>query len=245
MDNLGDIKERLQRRLVVADSSTLYTDAILTDLVADAYDIATTTFPWKDLTVVFETSTQAGVYYYDYPTAETGPAPFVTDSISFLTINHGSGDKEYDKKDFQDFVRWKRENPNDQTRRIFAENERKWYVHPVPQVTGTWNVTLHAQKQATALVNNSDTTIFSESSKDGNKAILRLALSDALARIDPKLSRKEEEDGLGILTRIFKREKDNQQLNQRLDHPRFEVQDMFRQTGGYTPTGDFSYSKIG
>jgi hypothetical protein len=245
MDNLGDMVERLQRKLVSSDSSTQYTEAILKDLIADAYVWGSQLVPWKDLTVVFETSTEAGVFWYDYPVSNNAPSPFVTDSITFLEIDTGDGLKEYHKKDFQDFIRYKRENANSESRRIFADNERKWFCFPIPQVTGSWNVTVHGQKHADPLLVDSDTTIFTNMSKDGNQAIVEKAFSDAIYRVDPKLSKMSLEDATGLLLRIFKRERDNQQLNQRLDHPRFDVPDMFRQQGGYTPQGDFNYSDNG
>lgn len=240
MDTKGKIKARLQKRLVTADSSTLYTDDILDDLVDDAYVWATQFYPWKELRLALLTNSKATQYWYDYP------EQYVTDSITYLEIDHGgaTGVKEYEKKDFEHFIRWKRNHPNDQDVRIFADHERKWFVHPVPQVDGSLNVTVHGQQHADPLTTDASETIFTRGNKDGNEAVLKKAISLATLRIDQKFSKVEEQDAIGLLTRIFKRQKDNQQLNQSLDHPKFQVPDMFRQYGTYQPVGDFSYSNM-
>lgn len=240
MNNRGQMRTRLQRRLISEGGSTLYTESILNDLIDDAHIWATQFFPWKELRLAMETSTENGVYWYDYPDE------YVTDSVTFLEVDHGgnTGVKEYSKKNFEDFVRWRRENPNDTNVRIFADNERKWYIHPIPTIDGDYNVTLHGQRQADALSGDSSTTIFTLGSKDGNEAIVKKAFSLGILRIDKKLSKDEEKDAIGLLSRIFKRQADNQQLNQRLDHPKFDVPDMFRSPGKYTPTGDFNYANI-
>lgn len=217
MQTYTDLQNELLSRLMASGNSTLYTTTRIQSLIKDAYMWATTLYQWPVLEKAKTSHTIANDYYYDYP------AEFRTDSIIRVIID----DKEYNRKAFEDFLDYRDENSTDTDTRIFADYGRQVFVFPTPTVTGSNNLDVWGCIQATQLVSGTDDTIFTHHDESGNEAIVKKALSVAWAKTNKQLSVQEENEAKDILATIWKKIAERQQRDQRLDHPIFNVSDMF------------------
>ena len=181
-----DIELELSARLQIANNSTLFPAARITQLVQDANQWAGTLHFWPPLyrARIFSTTpnTQSLTYdYYDYP------SDFLTGSASRLYIDN----KKYDKKAYQDLMDYA-DNvitgavPPDTEKHYFAEYGRQFYVWPKSTTIGTNNGVIWGNIQPLQISTPSSTTIFSLWNDSGNEAILKKALSVAMERLDPE-----------------------------------------------------------
>lgn len=215
-------------RLGAADSSTTYPEARIKMVVANTYILAGGLFPWTETAKAKQTSTANGQDYYDYPES------FYTDSIEALYIDN----KKYVRKAYADFRDWKVEYPNS-TDRYFADYGRQFWVTPTPTTDGSLNIDVWGHEQVTPLVENTDKTIFSLHDDSGNEAIVKISFATLIRRVDTVLAEKEEKAGYDLLSVLHSKEKNHQQLDQRLNKPFFNVPNYFA-TRGSSPIGNFS-----
>ena len=197
MDTHAEMETELQSRLLVASNSTLFTADRLTKLINDATLLAETYKDWPETVRAKTTSTVADEEYYDYP------QEFRTDTVIRVEIDG----IEYSKKNFEDYLDYKLK---------YAD-----YLNTV--ATGTANMDVWGCIQPEL----STTTIFSYHASRGNDAIVKLALSIALARINKNLAMREEVEAKVILEEIWRPIARKQARKQRLDHPMFNVPDFF------------------
>jgi len=216
MQTYTELQSELLSRLQVADNSTLYTTTRIQTLIKDAHLWVTSIYLWPQLERDKYTSTNGTDYYYDYP------SDFRTDSIIRIIID----DEEYDRKAFEDFLDYKLNNATDTDTKIFADYGRQIFIFPTP-AAGTDNLDVWGQVQATQLSSGTDKTIFSDHDQTGNEAIVKKALSVAIAKTDKQLSTLEETEAKTILATIYNKILQRQQRDARLDHPRFNVPDYF------------------
>ena len=235
MQTRADFESELQIRLLSANNSTNFGAARLTKLIQDAELWATSLHFWPQLSRARVTDTFAGQEYYDYPD------DFLTDSINRLYING----KRYDRKNFGDFRDYvdaptATSFPPDQTKNFFANYGRQYFVFPVPTVTGPDdNLIIWGNIQSPGLPLSTSTTIFSLWDDSGNEAIVQKAFSVAMQRIAPSEAAAAKQDALGLLAIMYKRVTDQLQKDQRLNHPFFQVFDMFGAQSGMATIGNF------
>lgn len=235
-----EIENELKARLMVANNSTLVSASRMTTLVQDASLWAGTIYFWPSLyrARVFSTkpNTQSLNYdYYDYPT------DMLTNSASRLYI----GGKKYDKKSFQDFLDYvdnalTNSLPPDPTKRYFAEYSRQFFVYPTVSTAGTNDGVLWGNIQPPALTNPTDTTIFSMWDDTGNEAILKKALSVEMERLDSGFAGSQKGEAVALLSLIWKKVLQEKQKDQRLNHPFFQVFDMYGSQSGQSTIGNFN-----
>lgn len=230
MTTRSDLETELLARLQGASNSTLYPPARLTSLIKDAYMWATQLFMWHDLMRAKTTNTISGNYYYDYP------AEFRSESIMELEID----DVAYDRKNYEDYLDYKRDNPASDTK-IFANFGRFFFVFPTPTTTGSANISAWGAIQADELSLSTSVPIFSYNKEEGNEAVIRKAFSVAIKRQDATLSVSEEQQASAILTRLSSAEQAHTQRNQRLNHPMLDVPDYFQGRRVKVTAGNFSY----
>src|SRR3990167_28388 len=228
MQLYSEFQSELLSRLQVADNSTLYTTSSVQTLIKDAHMWATALHPWPSLRKAKTTSTD-GSYYYDYP------ANFKTDSIFRVIID----EIEYNRKNFEDFLDFKENNSGRTDKKIFADFGRQIFIFPTPSI-GTDNFDVWGEYQVTQLSGASDTTIFTYSDETGNEAIVKKALSVALAKTNKQLATQEETEAKNILDGIYRKILQRQQRDQKLDQPMFNVPDFFPRGGRATDIGKFS-----
>lgn len=209
------MQDELIWRLQSAANSTRYPLARIKLLITDAHQWATTLHIWDAL--VRAKMCDSGVFeYYDYPT------DFRDGTIIRLELNN----EKYERKNFEDYLDWQRNNPTD-TKKIFANFGRQYFINPTPAAVGVSNITIWGAIQAPTLSGDNDKTIFSMNNDTGNEAIVRKALSVACTKTNPNLASKEEEGANALLEKLFVAQERTKQRDQRLEHPRFIVGDMF------------------
>jgi hypothetical protein len=227
MQTYSEMQTELLSRLMVAGNSTLFTTTRIQTLIKDAHLWATSQYLWPQLERARTTSTTTD-YYYDYP------SDFRTDSIVRVIIDS----VKYERKAFEDFLDYKYNYPTHTDKKIFADYGRQIFIFPTPSA-GSNNFDVWGCIQATQMTVDASETIFSKSDDAGNEAIIKKALSVALAKINKNLSLQEENEARLILTGIWNKIAQRQQRDQRLDRPLFSVQDMFG-AGQVSETGKFS-----
>lgn len=227
MDTYTELQTELTTRLQAADNSTLYPSSRIQTLIKDGHIWATTVFIWNELVRGRKTNSVATQDYYDYP------EDFRTGTIIRLTVD----DLPYDRKNFEDYLEYKRNNPTS-TKRLFANFGRQYFITPTPSSSGVNNIKIWGAIQAPQLSGGTDKTIFSGNNSEGNEAIVKKAFSVAIKRLDPSLSQQEEKDAAGILAVLFDKQQKSTQRDQRIQHPFFNVPDFFA-TGNGMRTGNF------
>lgn len=241
MQTLTDMQTELTNRLMTANNSGLVPQTRITSVLQDSIIWAGNLFYWSPLnrlrTTTASKNTQNLNYdYYDYPT------DFLTASISRLYIDG----KKYEEKAFQDLLDYADSSiyPNlapNPSNYFFANYGRQYFTFP--SYSGTPpanNLLIWGNIQHPPVVNPTDMTIFSQWDDTGNDAIVKKALSVLLKRIDPGISEEEEQSAIGLLQVIWKKETDDQQKAQRLNHQLFAVPDYFGFGGGLSTIGNFN-----
>lgn len=232
MTTRSDLESELTSRLQVASNSTLFPSARITSLIKNAYMWATQLFVWHDLVRALKTNTVASAEYYEYPDE------FRSESIIRLEID----DVEYKRKNFEDYLAYKRANTTT-TKKMFASFGRQFFINPTPSSTGTtYNMSVWGAIQADELTASSSVPIFSKNKQEGNEAVVKKALSVALFRSSPQVAREEEAGAILILSKLSMDEQRNTQRNKRLDHPMLNVPDFFGGNNSTSPTGSFNYN---
>lgn len=240
MQTRQDIEQEVTRRAMIANNSAQFPANRVTQVVQDAYLWAGTLYFWPPLyrARIFSSkpNTQSLKYdYYDYP------VDFLTNSISRLYI----GGKQYSKKAFQDFLDYvdntiEGSTPPDPTKRFFAEFSRQFFVWPAASVAGTNDGTVWGNIQPPQLANPTDTTIFSLWDDAGNEAICKKALSVLMERLDSGFANEQKAEAITLLTTIWNKIKTELQRSQRLNHPFFQVIDMYGANSGVSTIGNFN-----
>ena len=220
METRAEMETELQLQLQSAANSSLFPSTRLTSLIQNAYKEATTLFKWLALARAKTTSTVAkvsgeDVCYYDYPDE------FRTNTIFRVQID---GD-EYNRKGFESFLDY-RNRTTSPSKRIFSNYQRFVFISP-DTVVGTNNMDIWGIIQAPALSSSGSETIFSGNADEGNFAIVSLAISTAVKKINFKLSDKERNNALVALGKMNNDEWDEYARDQQLDTPMFEVPDFF------------------
>jgi hypothetical protein len=173
--------------------------------------------------------------YYDYP------VDYLTGSIQRLYI----AGKKYDKKAFQDFLDYVDQAtqgslPPDPAKRYFAEYARQFFVYPTVSTAGSSDGLVWGNIQPLQLGSPSDQTIFSLWNDSGNEAILKKALSVAMERLDSGFANEQKQEAVQLLTLIWKKVVQEAQRSQRLEHPYFQVPDLFGLGSGLSTIGNFN-----
>lgn len=238
MNTRSEMVTELQAQLLASSNANLHPESRLITLIQNAYKWAAGLHNWQALNDAKKTTVEADQYYYDYPDV------FKDNSIYRIEINDSdgdSGDDEYERKAFEDFLEYKNKYPSS-SKRIFASYGKRYFIFPTPTTRIENGLVVWGNKflEKDALDEGTDTTIFSYSAIDGNEAIVRKAFSVAVKRIDKQLSREEETIARGMLAELWNQEKAHAQRDQRLQHPKFDVPDFFG-TSEDSPIGRFNY----
>jgi len=246
MQTRADIETELQARLMVANNSTMFSAARITEVTKQSNQWAGTLFFWPSLfrSRYFSSkpSSQSSTPilplnydYYDYP------SDFLTGSVSRLYFSNQS----YKKVAFQDFLDYvdntkQGSPPPDKTHRYFAEHGRQFFVWPGVTSAGVNDGLVWGNIQPPDLTNSTDKTIFSLWDDTGNEAIVKKALSVLMERLDSGFANEQKQEAIQLLTLIWSKVVVENQKNQRLDHARFAVVDFFGTQSGISNIGNFS-----
>lgn len=124
--NLGDHRTALLDDLSVESTDTFYTTAILNRFINRAVRAISNLFNWQqtrraqylDVTLAGDATDE----YWDIPTN------FKTNSINKVYYNG----EEYDPLTWEEYLKFKLDNPNNTTERRFSEYRRRVFLNPIP-----------------------------------------------------------------------------------------------------------------
>ncbi|MDE2025150.1 MAG: hypothetical protein KGJ07_01520 [Patescibacteria group bacterium] len=237
----SDMETELLARLMIANNSDTISPARITEIIQDAYKYCGTAYFWPSLMrariATAAANTQNLNYdYYDYP------PDFLTNSVSRLYIDK----LKYEKKAFQDFLDYvdntqEGSSPPDRTKRYFADYGRQYFVWP--NYIGSApadDLIVWGNVQPPNLANSTDTTIFSSWRDKGNEAIVCRGMAVAMERLDSGLSAQNQQKADLLLSEIWQPIALEQQRAQRLNHPMFQVPDLFGTGSGQSAIGNFN-----
>ena len=216
MDTRADMETELVAQLQVASNSSLFPSSRITTLIKNAYKWATNLFIWKDLVKAKTTSTVASQEYYDYP------AEFRSGTIVRLEVD---GDP-YKRYNFEDYLDYKENNANT-TKKMFANYGRFVFICPTPTASGSANIGAWGAIQADTLDDSTDETIFTDNNPEANEAIVDRAFSVAMKRTDKTASKDAKDEAMLVLGKLNRDEAKATQRDQRLDHPKFNVPNLY------------------
>lgn len=237
MKTFKEMCDELKRRLMIVDSSTLYTDDIIKKVINDAHQWATSEYNWPEYSKALKAVTFVGHDYYDYPLS------FQTFSITNLFVDN----KRYFPKNFFDFQDFRNSDNPDTSKRYYATYGRWFFLYPTPSASNLV-IAVYGQTKADDLVSNSDTTIFSGYDEKGNEAIVLKGLAvcvETPAMTDTGKTNKAENSeakAKRLLSEIFAKVAGHQQTHQHIDKPLFNVPNFFP-SYGYGAVGNTYYNQ--
>lgn len=171
MDTLAEMRVAVQADLTTGAESTLYSPTVIDLAINRAYRKAGALFPWPELMDAKKTTTVASQEYYDYPQA------WRSNSVWKLVVDDDRYGQDPDGSplSFDDYLNWKEDYP-DSTDKKWANQERRFFVWPVPSATGT-EICIWGTMVTTTLSADGSVTIFSYSMPEGNEAIILEAVA--------------------------------------------------------------------
>ena len=171
LNDFEDLIQAVQDDETIGNESTLYPLALIKRAINRAYAKAGSLFLWPETRSAKKNTTQANIDYYDYP------QNWRSDSIWKLRINlerYGE-DPDGSPMTFEDYLNWKEDYP-DSTDKKWSNQNRRYFVSPMPTTAGLV-ICIWGYENVEELVNNSDVTIFSYSTLEGNEAIVLEAVA--------------------------------------------------------------------
>lgn len=167
MDTLLELRTAVQSDLTVGDESTLYSPTAINLNINRAKRKAEALFPWPELFDAKETTTEASIERYDYPTN------WRSNSVWKLKVD---GDRYGEDPDgspltFSDYLNWKEDNENS-TDKKWANYGRQYFIYPTPTVADLQICIWGIKASSDTLSADADTTPFSYSTPDVNEAIV-------------------------------------------------------------------------
>jgi len=191
----SDLQTELRNRLTAQAGHTFYSDTMIASWINQSHKWAAGLHKWPMLKKAKTTTTTANQEYYDYPST------FKTGSISKLQVN---GD-EYSKRSLAAYRKFKEDYPDDTSTKIFTNYNRYYFVHPTP-TQDSLNIDVWGLDMPATMTQNTDPSIFGDSEPEGDEAIVKKALSIALAKgKQKKEAQAEEQEAIGLLGNVWKR----------------------------------------
>jgi len=168
MDLFSDLYSAVQSDLTVDATSTLYPLATIKTAVNRSYRKASTLFRWPQLEDSQETSTIQNQEYYDYP---DNWRPNSIWKLSVDDLDYGS------PLSFKDYLYEKENSLPSGRQQLWSNQWLRYFIYPTPTTNGSSNIVIWGLKNADALVQDADTTIFSYAMPECNEAIVLEAVA--------------------------------------------------------------------
>jgi len=168
MDLFSDIIQGVQDDMTIGDESSLFPLALVKRMINRSYLKASALYRWPETEDAKKTNTVASQDYYDYPDS------WRPDSVWKVTIDGVRYGEEPDGSplSFEDYLLFKEDNPTS-TDKKWANQWRRYFIHPTPTANGTLNINVWGHRVVDALSADGDVTIFSYSMPECNEAIVK------------------------------------------------------------------------
>ncbi len=225
MDIFSDLVQAVQDDLTVGDESSLYSPTLIKRAINRAYRKAAALFPWTELEDSKKTTTQTNQEYYDYP------RNWRSNSIWKLRVNYERYGEDPDGSplSFDDYLNWK-EDYSTSTEKKWANQQRRYFIWPVP-TSADLLICIWGLRIPDALSSDSDITIFSYSSPEGNEAVVLEAVAILKSKGEAeKAGEFRSLEAKQILTGMWARVA-KEQAKYEKNLPSFNVPDFFSKNG--------------
>lgn len=230
MDLFSEMIAAVQSDLTIGSESTLHTPDTVKLALNRAYRKAGGLFRWPELQDAKKTSTVEGHEYYDYPDT------WRPNSVWKLKVD---GTDYGDPLVYKDYL-YEQENDNpSQLERMWANQWRRYFIDPVPTANGNNNIEIWGLKTVAALVNNSDTTIFSYSMPECNEALVLEAVAILKAKGEEEKAGEFRSMEANKIIVIAWGKIRQEQAKYEKTQPFFDVPDFFSRGKTKTRTGRF------
>lgn len=226
MNTRDDILTGVKTQLEMISTSTLFSDITINNEIWSAYLWVCGRHQWPKLEKAsFRTTTTN--YYYDQP------SEFRADSVFLIVI----GDQEYDPTEYEDYLRFKRDYPNNSDEFLFSMFADQIFIEPA-SAAGI-EMVVWGCIQPNPFVNGSSITIFSNSEEEVNEAIMHKVVS-ALLPGDVSKSNNELLKAQSIADEVWNAIKARKARFHRKNAVFFDVPDMFpKNNNSISSAGNF------
>ena len=220
MDYFSDLINAVQTDLTIGNESTMYPLAAVKLAIVRAYRKAGGFYRWPETEDAKKTSSVVNQEYYDYP------QNWRPDSAWKLSVD---GTDYGDPLVFKDYLYEKENSFPSQLKLAWSSQWRRIFIYPTPTVDGNNNIVIWGQKIVDALVNDTDTTIFSFSMPECNDAIAIEATAILKAKgSDMSTEQFKSMEAKQILTVAWNKVRQDQTKYEKTT-PMFEIPDFFPQ----------------
>lgn len=222
MNLFSELIQAVQSDMNVDGNSSQFPLATIKLAINRAYIKSGALFRWPDLEDAKKTGTEAGQEYYDYP------ENWRPDSIWKLTVDGVRYGENPDGSPlvYDDYLNWREDKP-DSTDKKWANQWRRYFIHPTPTTNGDNNIIVWGLRNVDTLVNDADVTIFSYSMPECNEAIILETVAILKTKgEDAKASQFASAEAKQILVVAWSKIKQEQQKYKQVK-PLFYVGDMF------------------
>ena len=235
MNTLLEMRTAIQTDFTIGDESTLYSPTVIDSAINRAYQKCATLFNWPELQDAKKTSTQANQEYYDYPQTWRSNSIW---KIEIDGVRYGE-DPDGSPLSFDDYLNWKEDYP-DATDKKWANQWRRYFIHPTPTVAGSNNISVWGMMNVESLTEDADTTIFSYGSPECNEAIVLEAIAILKSKTEnDKSSQFKSQEAKQILLVTWGRIS-KEMAKYEKNQPFFDVPDYYSNNSSVDMTGKFN-----
>ena len=224
MNTFEDLIIAVQSDLNINDTTPLMPLARVKRAINRAYIKSGGLFRWAGTEDAKKTSTQANLEYYDYP------QNWRDDSVWRLEVDGNQYGESPDGSPmkFEDYLIWRKNSNNaNSTEKKWANQKRRYFIHPVPVSAGTYNICVWGQKVVDQLTELTDVTIFSYSQPECNEAIILEAEAILKNQVEEEKSGQFKSSEAKQILVLAWNKIQQEQAKYEKDQPFFDVPDFF------------------
>lgn len=234
----AELKTAVRDDLSIATGDLFYSDAYIQRIVNRAVKWYAGLHLWQQTQWGYKYTTvsdDVGDEYINYP------EDFQTDSIWKLQIGTGR-DSIYDRKNFEDYLRYQQEFGASATDKIFSDHRRQIFINPAPASVGLV-ISIWGHQIPTTMSADADTHPFAGEA-DPEEAIVKYAIGTALKKGRGTLYSQgvaECNAARSIADKVWETQKKEQAKYQTKDAEMFEFFEVLPPNGGErrTQRGNF------
>jgi len=196
------------------NNNDLFSETELTSWLTLGKDLAVARHTWPFTEGRREIASVSGTEQYDYPT------DMKSDSLRYLTVDG----KHYEKKLFEDYLRYKEDYPSG-SKKFYSDRNRILYVNTLAEGFAN-SIVCYGQVEVSGTVDSTvSSSVFTMAEPEGDEAIIKLAYATALGNDKLKRfndARKERIEAFEILDAIWAKIAAKQHTYQTQDNPMFK-----------------------
>lgn len=241
MDKLSQMRSAVQSDLTVGAESSLFDPTTIDLAINRAYRKIGSMFKWEETKDAKKTNAIAAQEYYNYP-SNWRPMSIFKLTVDGVDYGEPLAFKDYQYETENDF-------PSGY-QRSWSNWSKRFFIHPIPSVTGDHNISIFGYKFVDLLDSDNDITIFSYSMPEINEAIVLEASAILQQKGDIQQAKRAgvvmgsdlfSQESFSTVIRTWGKISQENQRQQRTT-PQFDVPDFYGtgwRSGNGTRIGNF------